>query len=293
LPEAHLKKLAYFDQYAAPEPSVYARPFLKWAGGKSQLLNSYELLFPPKFSAYFEPFVGAGAVFFRLARTRANINATISDCNWELINCYKVIRASSGALIKVLKTFRNDEEFFYLVRSTEVATLNNVERAARMIYLNKTCFNGLYRVNRKGQFNVPFGKYKNPKWLDEDNLHAVSKSLSAVNIIHAPFQEASLKAKEGDFVYFDPPYVPLTNTASFTSYTENSFALKDQEQLANCFRELADRGCLVMLSNSDTKLVRSLYKGYQLHNVKATRAINCHSEKRGQINELVVTNYKI
>jgi DNA adenine methylase len=191
-----------------------------------------------------------------------------------------------------LKVFKNDEDFFYSIRAQDVSKLTRAEQAARMIFLNKTCFNGLYRVNKRGQFNVPFGRYKNPKILDDENLLAVSNTLSKVRIFHRSFELVTEEAKKGDFVYFDPPYVPLTNTANFTSYTQNAFGLKEQEKLAETFRKLADRGCHVMLSNSDTALVRELYSDFHLFTVKAARAINCQPDKRGQITELVVSNYR-
>jgi DNA adenine methylase len=289
--EANLTTLAYPERYPR-KGAPCATPFLKWAGGKSQLLATYSQFFPSKFNNYYEPFIGAGAVFFRLASEKPNMNATISDCNAELINCYEQIRSDVTSVIEALKLFKNDEDFFYAVRAQNVSKLNQAQQAARMIFLNKTCFNGLYRVNKNGQFNVPFGRYKNPKMLDEENLRAVSNTLSKVKIFHRSFEQVAADAKKGDFVYFDPPYVPLTNTANFTSYTQNSFGLKEQQHLAETFRKLARRGCHVMLSNSDTAIVRELYSDFHLFTVKATRAINCQPDKRGQITELVVTNYR-
>jgi DNA adenine methylase len=258
--------------------------------GRRQI--TYSQFFPSKFNSYYEPFIGAGAVFFRLSSERPNINATISDCNAELINCYEQIRSDVESVMHALKVFKNDEDFFYSIRAQNVSKLSKAEQAARMIFLNKTCFNGLYRVNKKGQFNVPFGRYKNPKILDEENLLAVSNTLRKVKILHRSFEQVTDEAKKGDFVYFDPPYVPLTNTANFTSYTQNSFGLREQQRLAETFQKLAQRGCHVMLSNSDTTLVRELYSDFHLFTVKATRAINCQPDKRGQITELVVTNYR-
>jgi DNA adenine methylase len=289
--EANLTTLAHLERYPR-KGAPHATPFLKWAGGKSQLLTTYSQFFPSKFNHYYEPFIGAGAVFFKLASERPNINATISDCNAELINCYEQIRSDAASVMHALKVFKNDEDFFYSIRAQDVSKLTRAEQAARMIFLNKTCFNGLYRVNKRGQFNVPFGRYKNPKILDDENLLAVSNTLSKVRIFHRSFELVTEEAKKGDFVYFDPPYVPLTNTANFTSYTQNAFGLKEQEKLAETFRKLADRGCHVMLSNSDTALVRELYSDFHLFTVKAARAINCQPDKRGQITELVVSNYR-
>ena len=291
MPEANLTTLAYLEGHVR-RGSTHATPFLKWAGGKSQLLTTYAQFFPANFNHYYEPFIGAGAVFFRLSSTRDGLRATISDCNAELINCYQTIKTDVHDVIEQLKTFENDEDLFYSIRAQQTSKLNKAERTARMIFLNKTCFNGLYRVNSKGQFNVPFGRYKNPKILDPENLIAVSNRLSKVEIMHSSFEHVLNTARKGDFVYFDPPYVPLTNTANFTSYTQNCFGLKEQQLLAETFATLAKRGCYVMLSNSDTKLVKDLYRGFNLHLVKATRAINCRADKRGQISEIVVTNYR-
>ncbi len=291
MPEAHLTEVAYLDSRLHRGAS-HATPFLKWAGGKSQLLTTYAQFFPAKFNHYYEPFIGAGAVFFRLASSRTQFRATISDCNAELINCYLTIKGDVQSVIDELKHFENDEELFYAVRAQQPAKMTRAERTARMIFLNKTCFNGLYRVNSKGQFNVPFGKYKNPKILDVDNLLAVSEKLSRVEIMHSSFEQVLKTARKGDFVYFDPPYVPLNNTANFTSYTQHCFGLREQELLAETFAELDKRGCYVMISNSDTKIVRDLYRNFHLHLVKATRAINCRADKRGQISEIVVTNYR-
>jgi DNA adenine methylase len=291
LPEANLTPITLLEIHQRRAVSQ-ATPFLKWAGGKSQLLTTYAQFFPDKFHHYYEPFVGAGAVFFRLGSIRPDMRATISDCNAELINCYDTIKSDVNSLIEQLQTYRNDEELFYHVRALSPSKMTNAQRAARMIFLNKTCFNGLYRVNSKGQFNVPFGRYKNPRICDEENLLAVSKRLSKVKILHNSFQHVLERAEKGDFVYFDPPYVPLTNTANFTSYTENCFGLNEQRLLADAFRTLAKRGCHVMLSNSDTKIVRDLYRDFYVSRVKATRAINCQADKRGQVSELVVTSYR-
>jgi DNA adenine methylase len=266
-------------------------PFLKWAGGKSQLLSQYGEYFPTSFNQYFEPFIGGGAVFFHMLGKYGDLNATISDCNYDLINCYEVIRNQPTELVEALKKHKNDSDYFYIVRAQDPLTLSKVERAARIIFLNKTCFNGLYRVNRKGQFNVPFGRYNNPRICDEANIHAVSEVLSQVRIIHSSYDKSANLAKSGDFVYFDPPYQPLSATASFTSYTENSFGLADQQHLSALFAKLSAKGCKVMLSNSDNVLVRELYRGFRIETVKATRAINCKAEKRGQISELLIMNY--
>ncbi len=268
-----------------------AGPFLKWAGGKSQLLATYQQFFPTTFKTYFEPFTGGGAVFFHLKSSRPAFKAELSDLNDELVNCYTTIRDDVDELIEHLRLHENSSEYFYQLRAAGTASLTPPERAARLIYLNKTCFNGLYRVNSKGQFNVPFGSYKNPRLCDENNLRACSAALQKVSIIHQPFDAILERARKGDFVYFDPPYHPVSTTSNFTSYTKNSFSGQNQEQLAEVAAKLSKRGCLFMLSNSDTPLIRSLYKDFDLHTVYALRAINCKADGRGPVPEVLVTNY--
>lgn len=268
-----------------------AVPFLKWAGGKSQLLNRFNHLFPKQFNRYFEPFLGGGAVFFRLAAAYTNLQAVLSDANAELINCYRMVAEDLDTVMELLSKHRNDKHYFYKIRAVDVSKMSPAARAARLIYLNKTCFNGLYRVNSKGQFNVPFGRYKNPRILDASNLGAARRALAHTDVICAPFEHVLMRARQGDFVYFDPPYHPLSITASFTGYTKGSFNFDDQKKLAEVFRALSKRGCYLMLSNSDTMEIRELYKDFRLETVLATRAINCVAEKRGRISELLVLNY--
>lgn len=266
-------------------------PFLKWAGGKTQLLSTFDQFIPEKFNRYHEPFVGGGAMFFHMVGRTPGLNASLSDLNDELINCYAVVRDNVEQLIKALKKHRNESDYFYQVRALDTSQLNEVQRAARLIYLNKTCFNGLYRVNSRGQFNVPFGSYKNPRTCDEDNLRAASEALAKTKLKHEHFSDALKSAKAGDFVYLDPPYQPLSATSSFTSYTSKCFGDKDQQQLAAVFAELDKRGCRVMLSNSDNEFVSDLYRKYRLELVYATRAINCRADRRGKITELLIMNY--
>ena len=274
------------------EPSFpRATPFLKWAGGKSQLLTTYDGMFPKTFKRYFEPFTGGGAVFFNLKNKHKPFPATLCDLNDDLINCYKVIRDNVEALIEVLKNHHNDEAYFYKMRAIDSRCLSEVERAARLIFLNKTCFNGLYRVNSKGQFNVPFGFYKNPRTCHESNLRACNLALQNVDLICRPFDQVLTHAKKGDFVYFDPPYHPLSSTANFTSYTKNCFSGANQEHLAEVFATLNKRGCHVALSNSDCEFIRHLYKDFRIETVSAIRAINCKAEGRGRITEVLVLNY--
>lgn len=272
----------------APSPS----PFLKWAGGKTRLLQTFDSFFPAleqwSEHTYFEPFVGGAAVLFHLLPERA----VISDCNPELINCYRVVRDDVDKLIAHLRRHENDREHFYRVRAQDTNALSEVERAARLIFLNKTCFNGLYRVNSKGQFNVPFGRYTNPRICDEVNLHAASEALRKVEILQGAFEEVLKRAKKGDFVYLDPPYQPISATSNFTGYTATCFGIEDQRRLASVVRSLSKRGCLVMLSNSNSEVVRELYSGCTIETVYTSRAINCKPDRRGRISELLIMNYR-
>ena len=271
-----------------------AEPFLKWAGGKGQLLKQYNTFFPLKFNKYIEPFIGGGAVFFHLyntARVGNGKRVILIDSNEELINCYLTIKADINKLINVLNNpkFKNEENVYYKIRAEEPK--NKFERAARTIYLNKTCFNGLYRVNSRNKFNVPFGRYKNPTICNSKNLRAVSLALKNVEILHGDFERSLNFAKRDDFIYFDPPYQPLNKTSSFTSYTKNSFDERDQKKLCQVFKKLDKRRCKVMLSNSDTPFIRKLYKDFKIETVFAKRAINCNGSGRGEITELVILNY--
>lgn len=275
------------------------RPFVKWVGGKRQLLKQFlrMKLYPPKrfdpsTGRYFEPFVGGGAVFFDLLPEKA----FLSDVNDELITTYNVIKNNVEPLIVSLKRHKHDKEYFLKIRAKDPLTLSDVEVASRFIFLNRTCFNGLYRVNRKGEFNVPFGRYKNPTICDEENLRKVSKALRHVEIRNQDYKEVLEKAKEGDFIYFDPPYHPVSKTASFTSYTANRFFEKEQIELRDTFLALSQRGCFVMLSNSDTRFINQIYSeikkyGVKISKVDAGRAINSNSSARGKIKEVLVTNY--
>lgn len=268
-----------------------ASPIVKWAGGKTQLLKHYTRLFPAEFNRYFEPFLGGGAVFFHLVAKNPNLRATLSDQNVELINCYNMVKNELPSVIRYLKKHKNDGEHFYKVRAMDVADLSPAERAARLIFLNKTCFNGLYRVNRKGQFNVPFGRYENPKICDEVNLRAAERALCNAKINTANFEAVLSQAKRGDFVYLDPPYQPLSTTSSFTGYTRNSFGESDQERLRDVFKKLTDKGCYAMLSNSDTPFIRELYDAFNIETVYANRAINSKADKRGRVAEVAILNY--
>lgn len=273
------------------------KPFVKWVGGKRQLLAQFRRLnlYPPeKFDIrtgrYFEPFVGGGAVFFDLLPEKG----FLSDLNKELVTTYNVIKNDVEGLISSLKKHKTDKEYFLNIRAKDSKALNDLAVASRFIFLNRTCFNGLYRVNSNGGFNVPYGKYANPLICDESNLRKVSKSLQNIEIKHQDYKEVLKTAKKGDFVYFDPPYYPVSKTSSFTSYTAETFLDKEQTELRDTVLELNKRGCFVMLSNSDTPFINQIYsghKGIRVNKVEAGRAINSKGSGRGKITEVLVTNY--
>jgi DNA adenine methylase len=269
--------------------------FLKWAGGKLQLIEQFENLFPPSFNNYYEPFIGSGAVFFYIKSKLKPNKVILSDTNEELINCFVVVRDKPSELIELLSNYRkkHSKEYYYAVRSIESDRLDVVSKAARLIYLNKTCFNGLYRVNSKGQFNVPMGDYQNPCIFDKNTLLRASQLLQGVHLRVMTFEKVLDFAEKGDFVYFDPPYIPLSKTSSFTQYFKGRFSVKEQKRLSEVFYLLDLRGCFVMLSNSDHALTRELYRDYEKNivMVRAKRMINSVASKRGAINEAVVTNY--
>lgn len=267
------------------------RPFLKWAGGKSQLIDALAQRAPASFGGYFEPFVGSGALYFRLRRQGLLAGAHLSDTNAELIDTYLAIRDRVDDVIALLAGYPHCAEFYYSLRSQDPRMLGPTARAARMIYLNKTGYNGLYRVNRRGQFNVPFGRYVAPRYCDRENLRAGSAALQGTDIRCAPFEAVLDVASPGDLVYFDPPYVPLSATAHFTTYQAHGFSSADQSRLRDVCAELARRGVYVMVSNSDTELARSLYGAppFLLHRVQANRAINSNAARRGKITELIIS----
>ena len=266
-------------------------PIVKWVGGKRQLM--FELLknMPEDYNRYFEPFIGGGALFFELQPD----NAYISDMNEELINLYQVVRDNVDELIADLQKHDISKEYFMEIRNIdrteEYQNWSGVKKASRFIYLNRTCFNGMYRVNSKGEFNVPFGHYKNPRILDENNLINCSNLLQKTEIKHADFSEILKKVKKDDFVYFDPPYVPLSETSSFTSYTKDGFDMDMQFKLRDVCDELDSMGVKFLLSNSDTKLVNELYENYNIKKVFASRQINANADGRGKITEVLVRNY--
>jgi len=266
--------------------TIPPRPFLKWAGGKSQLIRQYIPHFPQQYQAYYEPFLGGGAIFFHLLPQRA----MLTDINPALVNVYECVRDRVEELIELLQEHERSHtlEHYYQTRSTHAGT--SLERAARLIYLNKTCFNGLYRENNKGEFNVPMGKYKNPAVCQSELLRSVSRILKDVAIAIQPFDAVLDHAIPNDFVYFDPPYHPISPTSNFTAYSRYSFDATDQERLRDVFEQLAKRGVKVMLSNSDCPFIRELYQGFNIHTISASRAINSNAQKRGKITEVLVTS---
>lgn len=271
------------------------KPFLKWAGGKGQLLSTIGELIPVGIRTYFEPFLGGGAVFWMLGMKRDFEQAVLNDFNQELIDTYTAVRDSPDKLIAALNTHRsmawNTKEYFEGIRRQNPKDLALVDRAARMIYLNKTCYNGLYRVNKKGEFNTPFGKYRNPGLFESGSLRACASVLNrSVQLRQGDFTEAVATAGPGDLVYFDPPYVPVSDTANFLSYTSDGFSGADQHRLALTAQHLADRDVSVILSNSDTELVRKLYEGFEMINIRVKRNINSKASGRGHVGELLIVH---
>ncbi|MFS0515940.1 DNA adenine methylase [Nostoc sp. UIC 10607] len=264
------------------------RPFLKWAGGKSRLIQQYIPYLPKSYKNYYEPFLGGGAVFFYLQPTAA----ILTDINAELINTYCCVRDHIEELISILKEHKNrhDKDYYYSVRNNSVGT--DIEKAARLIYLNKTCFNGLYRVNSQGKFNVPLGRYENPNICSEVLLRTASEALSTSKIKQTDFVDVlNYATSSDDFIYFDPPYYPVSETSYFTAYSSDRFAEEQQVQLKDVFEKLAERGVKVMLSNSDCEFIRNLYSSFNIHTISASRAINSNAKKRGKITEVLVTSY--
>ncbi len=276
------------------EDMIKAQPFVKWVWGKRQLISQLEKLFPKQYNNYFEPFVWAGAVFFNIQKQKS----FLSDVNEELINTYRVIKTSPRKLIAQLKQWKYDKELFLKIRAWDreenwTKKYNKIQRAARFIFLNRTCFNGLYRVNSLGQFNVPFGAYTNPDFVQEKNILNSSKLLrkTKAEIRLQSFERVLDKAEVGDFIYFDPPYDTLTTSANFTSYDKSWFGQDMQVRLAEVYKELSDRGVKVMLSNHNTPLIREVYSWYKFNIVKARRNVNSKGNKRWEIEEIVVRNY--
>ncbi|MEI6378145.1 MAG: DNA adenine methylase [Candidatus Falkowbacteria bacterium] len=285
-----------YKKYVSDNP----KPFVKWVGGKRQLLKQFREMdlyppddFDPNEATYFEPFVGGGAMFFDLLPKYS----VLSDMNLELVTSYNVIKNNVGDLIKTLKEHqeKNTKEYFLEIRALDISKLSDTNIAARFIYLNRTGFNGLYRVNSKGKYNVPYGDNKNPLICDEENLKKAHEAMKNTKIFHQDYKIVLEQAKKGDFIYFDPPYYPVNRTSSFTSYTKEGFLEKEQEELKDSYLTLHKRGCYVMLSNSDTEFINNLYSGLdkkiKIHKVFAGRAINSKGDSRGRIKEVVIINY--
>lgn len=266
-----------------------ARPVLKWAGGKAKLVDSICALLPARIETYFEPFVGGAAVFFALVKQGRCKKAVLSDQNPDLINVYEALQSNVNGVIKALNRWKYDEECYYRVRD-EYKPKSPVTQAARTIYLNKTGYNGLYRVNRSGQFNVPFGRYTNPTICDERNLRLVAECLKGVTLLVRDFETISNKAKPGDAVYFDPPYLPVSDTAYFTSYDRHPFGLVEHKRLARVFADLAKRNVTAVLSNSDTPDTQKLFRQWSHELLQVPRFINSRVSNRGPVSELLVVN---
>lgn len=272
--------------------NILISPIVKWVGGKRQLLTDIMPFIDRKCSTYVEPFIGGGAVFFELQPKKAIIN----DYNSELINVYTTVRNFPEQLIKKLEEHKNNnsEEYFYelraLDRKSEYASMSSVEKAARIIYLNKTCYNGLYRVNAAGQFNSPYGKYKNPNIVNVTTIRAMSKYLQnpQITIKEGDYRDALKGLKKGAFVYFDPPYMPISSSSSFTGYTENGFSYEQQVELKKECDKLREKGIAFLQSNSDCQEIRELYKEYDIKTVQAKRTINSNANKRGEISEVLI-----
>jgi DNA adenine methylase len=269
------------------------KPFLKWAGGKQQLLPMILPRLPRRIDTYYEPFLGGGAVFFALAAEGRFRRAVLADANAELLECWRGVRDGVDAVVAALRAWRYEEECYYAVRELDPAALAPAERAARLIYLNRTCYNGLYRVNRAGKFNVPFGRYTNPRICDEEGLRAASAALQRADLLCADFETAVERAQPGDAVYFDPPYLPVSDTSDFTAYHHDGFGPEDHERLAGVFASLGARGVYALLSNSDAPLARRLYHPFRPHFVEALRSINSKANARGSVLEMLVANGRL
>ena len=287
----HLHEL---DQKVEMSKNPLVMPVLKWVGGKRQLLPELRRRMPKLFTRYYEPFIGGGALFFARQPTMAILN----DSNWELINVYEQIRDSLDELVRELEQLQNNQETYYRVRQMDrepdFETLPRVKRAARILYLNKTCYNGLFRVNSHGEFNSPFGYYKNPNIVNKPVLAAVSTFLANRNLVFrcGDYAESLKGIRKGAFVYFDPPYDQVSSSASFTGYTQSGFDKEEQERLAEVCKALNRKGVKFMLSNADTKRIRKLYSDFTIETVQARRNVNSDGNKRGEVSEVIVRNYE-
>ncbi len=280
-------RIAMMERTGSAEIAVHAkaRPFLKWAGGKRQLLPRILKHVPKEFGCYHEPFVGGGALFFYHVAPR---KAVLYDSNTRLVRTWRAVRDEVETVIKLLEGYPYDRDFFMRFRAEDIDQKSDAEVAAWLIYLNKTAFNGLYRVNRANRYNVPFGRYSNPVICDPDNLRACSVALASADIVEGDFASVETRVAKGDFVYFDPPYHPLSTTSSFTAYSACGFGPSEQIRLRDVALRLKGKGIRVLLSNSDTPEMRRLYsRGFRKARVSASRAINSKAERRGKISELL------
>jgi DNA adenine methylase len=271
--------------------------FLKWAGGKRRLVTLLDKLTPTNIDRYFEPFLGSGAFFFHLIQSRKQLKAYLSDSNPHLINTYREVRDNVNELIEILMDhqkgyLKNGEKYYYSVRDDQ-SNKTNTGTAAKFIFLNKTCYNGLYRVNKIGNFNVPHGRYFNPKICNKEKLIDCSSLLNRaeVTIVCDIYKNTTLKCKDNDFVYLDPPYFPVSRTSNFTDYTKESFGIQQHQELASEFDRLDNIGSKVLLSNSNSEYIKSLYKKYCILKVKSTRSINCNADRRSDHHDLIISNY--
>ncbi|RLD54188.1 MAG: DNA adenine methylase [Bacteroidetes bacterium] len=269
-------------------------PFLKWVGGKRQLMPAINKILPKNYTTYYEPFIGGGAVLFNIQPKKAVIN----DFNEELINVYKVIKNNPEELILDLQIHKNESDYFYDIRALDreqnFNDLSNIKKASRIIFLNKTCFNGLYRVNNSGEFNSPFGKYKNPNIVNETTIRAVSNYMNNndITLLNGDFEDAVKGIRKGAFVYFDPPYHPISQSSNFTGYVQGGFNMFDQVRLRDLCIKLDSKGVKFLLSNSATPLIQDLYRDFNIEYVKANRSINSNAKKRGAIDEVLIRNYE-
>ncbi len=271
--------------------------FLKWAGGKKRLVNEFNKFLPKSMDRYFEPFLGSGAFFFYLVQTQKKFKAILSDSNYELINAYTNVRDNPKELIEILyehqiNYYKNREKYYYFIRD-QYNIKNNIDLAARFIFLNKACYNGLYRVNRSGNFNVPHGKYLNPKICNKEKLLDCSELLRSqgVEITCSGYKNTISKCENNDFIYLDPPYFPVTKTANFTDYTKENFGMQEHNELAKEFDRLNNIGAKAILSNSNSEYIKTLYKKYEIIKIKSNRNINCDPKKRKNHYDLIILNY--
>lgn len=271
------------------------KPILKWVGGKRQIMSEINKRLPKEYGNYFEPFLGGASVLMNINPEKAYVN----DLNNELINVYEVIKQSPKELIENLKKHKNESDYFYKVRSLDrdkekFQNMTNIQKASRIIYLNKTCYNGLYRVNLRGELNAPFGRYKNPLICDEENIKEVSHFFNEKDIrfFNEDFEQFLSKCKKNDFVYLDPPYDPINDSSNFTGYNANGFGRNDQKRLKKLCDKLDKKGVKFLLSNSSTKFINDLYKEYKIDKIDAKRSINSKGNKRGSIKEVLVRNYE-